>query len=195
MAAAATQTDGPFLKNSIIWQRKGPLPVWGWMLAALALLFVVMWWRRNRAASAATTAATGYTDELPGDQTAPPIFIVPQGMPGQPGPPGPAGPTGPPGTVPDAPPGGGANPPLQIPKSVSVPLGGDAYAWVSSLADKYPSLGLTFVKVFGNERGEGALNPGARKYLEWKAGPGGPTPYFKRDWSGRGLGIPALDIR
>jgi len=100
-------TREPFLRGSIIWQKRGPLPVWAWALLALLLLLVVVWWRRNRAASDATTAATG-DQPLPGDQTAPPVFIVPPAG-------APAVNVTVPVTVPPAPPGAGSPPPVTPP--------------------------------------------------------------------------------
>jgi nucleoid-associated protein YgaU len=126
--AVKTPSDPPFAKGSIIWRKQGPLPVWAWTLIALLVLFAVVWWRRNKAAAVDAEASTSY-EQLPGDQTAPPVFIVPAG---QPGPAGPAGPAGPPGTVPPAPPGGGRptppappKPPTPVPpKPVPKPPGG-----------------------------------------------------------------------
>lgn len=198
----STATDfRPFMKNSLIWQKKGPLPVWAWMLVVLALLLAVTWWRRNRDASAATTSTSGFTDALPGDQTAPPVFIIPPGQAGPPGPPGtpgPAGPQGPPGTVPTAPPAGGSNPPLAVPKEVSVPGPNvSIYKWLSDLNAQY-GLSLDLNKLMGKDAaGAGSLNPGARRYIAWRQGSGGPEPYFNPAWSGRNppLGIPAMVIR
>ena len=71
-----TQTSEPFLKGSLIWRKMGPLPVWAWALIVLGVALAWVSWRRNRAAG--NEAATGYTDELPGNQSAPAIFVVPQ---------------------------------------------------------------------------------------------------------------------
>lgn len=186
MATETRQDAGPFLKNSVIWQKKGPLPVWGWMIVGLALIFIVVWWRRNRSASVATEAATG---EPGGDQSAPPIFIIPPGPPGMPGPPGPPGP---PGTVPPAPPAGGSPPPLQIPTTVSVPLNKNLYEWVNELNAGYPGLDTSFVKMFGSKKNDPkALNPKARDYMKWQnpSRPGDPLiPIFYR-------GTPPMRIR
>jgi len=119
----AKTSTAPFMKQSVIWQRKGPLPVWAWLIVGLAVVFVVVWWRRNRAAAESTEAATGYEDELPGDQSAPPIFIVPSA----------ATPAvnvnnpitvvpGPVVTVPTAPPAGGSPPPVTPPKPAPTPV-------------------------------------------------------------------------
>jgi len=152
MATPVTQTasNQPFLKGSIIWEKKGPLPVWAWALLALGLVLVVVWWRRNRsAASEANEAATG-TDELPGDQGAPPVFIIPPGPIGPPGPPGPPGVPGAPPytrpdpskprpnptpTVPPAPPGGGRPAPPKVPTPKPAPPKG-GYVSVTKWPDR-----------------------------------------------------------
>lgn len=114
-SAPATTAQGPFLKGSILWQKKGPLPVWAWALIGLGVVLAISMWRRNSAASTATEAATG-SDELPGDQTAPPVFVVPQA----------ATPAvnvtveTPPATVPTAPPGGGRDAPPGVPKPPAI---------------------------------------------------------------------------
>jgi hypothetical protein len=117
MAAPVEERQSrPFLKDSIIWERKGPLPVWAWALMLLLVVLVYSWWRRNRAAATATEQTTGYVDELPGGQTAPPIFIVP------PANPPPVNVTTPVTvTVPPAPPGGGAPPPPMPPPTPNNP--------------------------------------------------------------------------
>lgn len=121
----------PFAKGSVIWQQKGPLPVWAWALVVLLAVLVFTWWRRNRATATATEATTGYTSQLPGDQSAPPVFIVPVSPP----PPVNVAPADvtvnptinvpppivtpsvvpPPATVPTAPPAGGSPPPVAPP--------------------------------------------------------------------------------
>lgn len=107
----AAPKSAPFAQGSIIWQRKGPLPVWAWALIVLGLVLAVTMWRRNKAAGEADEARTGHLDELPGDQTSGPIFIVPQA----PTPPVTVN-TPVTVTVPPAPPGGGAPPPTVPPK-------------------------------------------------------------------------------
>jgi hypothetical protein len=99
------QTTAPFAPGSIIWQRKGPLPVWAWALLLLGAVLAWSMWRKNRSAADATAIATGDGTPLPGDQTPPPVFVVPQA----------ATPavnvTVPITTVPTAPPAAGAPPP------------------------------------------------------------------------------------
>lgn len=111
--AAPTQPQTsaqPFAKGSIIWRKYGPLPVWAWALILLGILLAFTVWRRNKAGSADTEEALAYVDELPGDQTAPPVFI------NQPGPTN-IGPINVPiTTVPGAPPGGGRPNVPTIPK-------------------------------------------------------------------------------
>jgi hypothetical protein len=106
----ATTSQGPFLKGSILWQKKGPLPVWAWLGIGLLLVVVFMVWRRNRAAGEATEAATGY-EQLPGDQTAPPVFVMPQ-------PPNPIVTV----TVPTAPPGTGRPDAPKVPPKQPAPI-------------------------------------------------------------------------
>lgn len=116
MAAPATTStsSAPFLKGSIIWEKRGPLPVWAWALIVLGLVLAITMWRRNRAAADPTPQEVGtdYPDNLDNR----PIFVVPQG----------ANPivnvdvpitNELPATVPNAPPGGGRpNPPAKAPK-------------------------------------------------------------------------------
>lgn len=156
---APAKSKAPFLPGSIIWERKGPLPVWAWILILLGLVFAVAWWRRNQATAQADEAATGgvrgiYRDELPGDQTAPPIFVVPQA------PVSPVTVLPPPPTVPAAPPAGGAAPPSTAPSFVQVPVNQNLYEY-------FTSQGTSFATV-------DALNPGWRtrdKSLQWYENP------------------------
>lgn len=115
--AAPTQTppsSPPFAKGSIIWEKKGPLPVWAWALIVLGLLLLWSWWRRNKATGDATAVATGDETTLPGDQTPPPVFILPQATP-------PAVNVTVPVTVPTAPPAGGSPPPVAPPPTATTP--------------------------------------------------------------------------
>lgn len=76
MTAPATQETSrqPFLRGSIIWQRRFGLPVWGWLLILLALVIVIMSWRRRAKSGSGTEM-----EVIPGQDTQPnPIFIVPQ---------------------------------------------------------------------------------------------------------------------
>jgi len=141
-AAPAATGSAPFAKGSIIWEKKGPLPVWAWALILLGLVLVVTMWRRNRATGEANTAATGGADYgiLPGTQGAPAIFVVPQvgqqtftpaHMPHKRRPAD--------QTVPPAPPGGGRQDPPgvpapglpQIPASLTVPANENPVYWPS----------------------------------------------------------------
>lgn len=105
---AAAGGQPPFARGSMIWRKAGPLPMWAWGLILLGVALAWSLWRRNRAAGEASTAAAG--EELPGDQTAPPVFVVPQA------PVSPVVVTPPPATVPPAPPGGGRELPPAPPK-------------------------------------------------------------------------------
>lgn len=77
MAVGEAQQTGPFLKGSIIWQKKGPLPVWAWAAIGLGVVLAVSMWRRNKAEATSTEVATGDPGTLPGNQSAGPIFVVP----------------------------------------------------------------------------------------------------------------------
>lgn len=95
----------PFASGSVIWRKVGPLPVWAWALILVGLIIAFQAWRaRNTAQEQATGGAVDET--LPGDQTAPPVFIVPQG---------PQPIVNVPITVAPAPPGGGSPPPTTPP--------------------------------------------------------------------------------
>lgn len=164
-APAPAKPGGKFAFNkAMLTERKGPLPVWAWLAIGVAVLLVVAWWRRNQRA-AADEAAVGYPrDELPGDQGAPPIFVVPPAA------------TPPvnvnvPVTVPTAPPGAGAPPPggtpAQLPTTAEAAADEDLYAWVVRLNEKHPGLNLDFGKL-------DLFNPGWRdKFgLYWVPVPG-----------------------
>jgi hypothetical protein len=78
MATVGKQTTKtrPFAPNSVVWQKRAGVPVWGWLLMLLGGLLLFAWWRRSRQSTG--TEAMGYTWPAPGDQTPPPVFIVPQ---------------------------------------------------------------------------------------------------------------------
>lgn len=107
VAEAAKPTSGV---RALLMRRKGPLPLWAWIGGLLVTVLAIMYWRNRKNAQ---TADANAVDVAPGDQSAPPIFVVPQ----QPAPtvtvPITVQPPGPPtGTVPTAPPGAGRpNPP------------------------------------------------------------------------------------
>jgi hypothetical protein len=164
MAAQQTKAPAgkaPFLQGSVIWQKKGPLPVWAWAIIGLALVFIIMWWRRNQQAS---TDPGFYRDELPGDQGAPPIFIVPQA---------PVSPVtilpAPPATVPTAPPGGGSAPPMALPTQLTAPANKNLYEWIDEVNRANPGLEFNFGKL-------DLYNPGWRNSgLVWSPTPGNPS--------------------
>lgn len=150
-APTQTRAGGPM---ALLKQRRGPLPVWAWVLIGLGVLLVIEWWRRNQAA-AATTGDTlaGYRDELPGQQHYPaPIFIVPGATtppvnvgpivlppPEQP-PPTPTPPTTPPTT----PPAGGSPTPTPPGIYVTVAPWGNPAPWNSTIWgiwDRYKTTG------------------------------------------------------
>lgn len=174
----AAPAKAPFLPGSILWQRKGPLPVWAWALVGLALVFVIMWWRRNRAEPQGGQGY--YRDELPGDQGAPPIFVMPPSIP-----PNVTVPitVQPPATVPPAPPGGGAGPPTVLPSTAVAPAGKNLYEWIDELNTANPGLAFNFGKL-------DLYNPNWRNTsgLYWESTPGNPnakTPKLKSSRSFR----------
>jgi len=142
MTQPATQTaPAPFLQGSIIWQKKGPLPVWGWMALVLGVALIWAWLRRR---NAPTDTTGGMVDELPGDQTAGPIFIVPSAaapavnvvLPTPVTPPT-TPPVTPPTTPPPVPPGGGRDTPPgnPVPTSPGTKIPVDSYpAWNSTIS-------------------------------------------------------------
>lgn len=115
--ANSSTASQPFAKGSIIWQKKGPLPVWAWALILLGIVLAWSVWRRNKADADATEADLAYVDELPGDQTAPPVFVIQPG----PQPPVNVNVTAPITTVPSAPPGGGRVTPPTVPRPYEPP--------------------------------------------------------------------------
>ncbi len=133
MATETATKSPPFAKGSIIWEKKGPLPVWAWALILLGLVLAVVMWRKNKNAADATEVATGDPSALPGNQSAGPIFIVPQAA-------TPAVNV----TVPTAPPGAGrpwpprATPPIpsapaQLPAFTNVKAGMVVDDWINGL--------------------------------------------------------------
>lgn len=148
-APAQTSTStGPFMKGSIIWQKKGPLPVWAWALILLGVVLAVSLWRSNRAGGEANEAATGYTDELPGDQTAPPVFIVPQAATPQ------VIVNNVPATVPTAPPGGGREAPPGTPKPAPPPAVKKEKVTVTKYTSKNPPWSSTISGIFSHFKGK-----------------------------------------
>lgn len=62
--------------GSILTRKTGPLPNWVWMALLLLLALGYSVWQRNRSAN---TVEEGPSPEyVPGDQTPPPVFILPQ---------------------------------------------------------------------------------------------------------------------
>ncbi len=155
-AQPANSSKAPFMKGSIIWEKRGPLPVWAWLLIGLALLLLVVMWRRNLNGDA-NAIATGDETALPGNQAAPPIFIVPQApTPAVQVPinvlPSPAAPA----TVPTAPPGAGAPPPTQAPASPA-PIPASPGKVVS--VTKYPSTFGTISGIWAYFKSRGGSAP------------------------------------
>src|SRR5574342_1365006 len=90
--------------GGLLREKRGPLPVWAWLLILIGVLLLVILWRRRNAAAVPPEA------ELPGDQYPPPVYVVPPASPPvvnvQLPPPLP-----PPQTPPPVPPGGGRDTP------------------------------------------------------------------------------------
>ena len=89
----------PVHPTGSFWGRKvGPLPAWAWAGLGLGAALAYSVWSRNRAAGAAAQSAALDESTVPGDQSAPFVFIVPG-----------AGPVPPPAapTPPAAPPASG----------------------------------------------------------------------------------------
>lgn len=104
--------------GSILTRKTGPLPNWAWMGLILLVALGYSIWQRNRTDQAAETEGPA-VEEVPGDQDAPPVFILPQ----NPQPTVPINITLPaPATPVPAPPGGG-RPPIGInpPKAPALP--------------------------------------------------------------------------
>lgn len=106
MSTEAQSSSG----GTILTRKTGPLANWIWMALLLLIALAFSVWRRNRAAAVATDEEQTVTEPLPGDQTPPPVFILPQNP----------QPTVPitvnlPGTPPPAPPSG-SRPPTPRPK-------------------------------------------------------------------------------
>lgn len=97
MAAAAADKVTPSGVVGILTRKRGPLPMWAWLVIGLGLLLLVMYFRGGSGAPDASEAP----GSEPGDQLTPPaVWIVPQTQ-------TPTVIVSPPTTVPTAPPGGG----------------------------------------------------------------------------------------
>jgi hypothetical protein len=99
--------------GSILTRKTGPLPNWVYMALLLLVALMYSMWRRNKDQANAVEEGPGEdVDYVPGDQTPPPVFILPQN-------PQPTVPVNVvvnnPGTTPSAPPAGG-KPPVTTPK-------------------------------------------------------------------------------
>ncbi len=73
---ATIPASPPFAPQSVIWQKRGPLPVWAWMLIGVAVLFMLTWWRRNRTAAASATS-DAYSSPTIQQQGYPAVFVLP----------------------------------------------------------------------------------------------------------------------
>lgn len=152
-----SDTRAPFAQGSIIWRRFGPLPVWAWALIVVGAIIAFQAWRARGTATEQATGGATDPDALPGDQTAPPIFIVPQA----------ATPavnvTVPITTVPGAPPGGGSNPPTTPPGTgtpgpVPKPPPGK-WVTITKYPDNTPPKDSTLWDIAARELGNGSKWP------------------------------------
>ena len=65
--------------GSILTRKTGPLPNWVWMALLLLVALIYSFWQRNREESVPLEEDNGPSVEtVPGDQTPPPVFILPQ---------------------------------------------------------------------------------------------------------------------
>lgn len=97
--------------GSILTRKTGPLPNWVWMALLLLAALIFSMWQRNRQATGGEDDLDAVTEPLPGDQTPPPVFIIPQA-------PQPTVPVNvevnlPPGVTPPAAPPAGGRPPAK----------------------------------------------------------------------------------
>jgi hypothetical protein len=71
--------QGAAAGGSILTRKTGPLPNWVWMALLLLVALIYSFWQRNRAAEVPLEEDNGPSVEnVPGDQTPPPVFILPQ---------------------------------------------------------------------------------------------------------------------
>lgn len=136
--------------RGLLQRRYAGVPVWAYAAAALALVLVIAYWRSRRGQADATAVSTGDDTELPGDQSAPPVFIMPQQPPPVVNvtlPPSPA-------TVPPAPPGGGrTTPPGVPPKPTPPPRPPGLMVTVTKYTTHNPPWSSTLSGIFGHYKG------------------------------------------
>lgn len=65
------------LAGSILTKKTGPLPNWVWMAILLLVALIYSLWKRNQAGAEPVEDGPEVSD-VPGDQTPPPVFILPQ---------------------------------------------------------------------------------------------------------------------
>jgi hypothetical protein len=171
------ETDAGGGGDNILTRKMWGLPGWGWALIAAGVgIVAIMWLRRGKTSDTATAQpqvvdASGLATEQA--ETIYSQLRDLQGRPSVPGPPGPAGPAGSAGQPGDAGPPGPPGPaPTLPPVSVAPPdPKANLYDWVSQLNTNYHT-NISFVDLFGDATGAGALNPGYRQYLTWESVPG-----------------------
>lgn len=75
----ADEPSGGGGAGSIFLRKTGPLANWVWMAILLFVALIYSLWKRNRADANAVEEGPAEEDTgLPGDQTPPPVFILPQ---------------------------------------------------------------------------------------------------------------------
>ncbi len=133
------------------------MPNWVWMGGLLLLAIVYALWQRNKE-EAVAAATDDQEDELPGDQTAPPIFILPQN-------PQPTVPIN--ITIPPAPPGGGrplppVTPPVTpapVPKPTPPPAPKGVWVTITKWPDKTKPKESTLWDIASERLGSGSKWP------------------------------------
>lgn len=76
MAEEDASVTRPAAGGSILTKKTGPLPNWVWMAILLLAALIYSLWKRNQGAAPVEDGPD--VEEVPGDQTPPPVFILPQ---------------------------------------------------------------------------------------------------------------------
>lgn len=74
---AAEEDQGAAAGGSILTRKTGPLPNWVWMALLLLVALIYSMWKRNQEVPVEEDNGPS-VETVPGDQTAPPVFILPQ---------------------------------------------------------------------------------------------------------------------
>jgi hypothetical protein len=78
MAETDTQGSAGQSTGSIFLRKTGPLANWIWMAILLLVALVYSLWKRNAAGAGAEELDGPVVDDVPDNQTPPPVFILPQ---------------------------------------------------------------------------------------------------------------------